>query len=177
METTTTNSAFDAEFSTQPQRPQFLSVLCILTWIACGFLFISTVWGAVFQPTPEERYEQIEKMRGISPEAADKMEAAFEMQDNSNQLINTILNLVAIALCTFGTYRMWNLYRNGFYIYIAGEAVPYLGFLFGGSEAMSAAGAVSGLGASVVGIAIGVMVILDLVFIVMYGANLKYMRR
>ncbi len=174
---TSANSQFNSEFSNQPERPQFLSVLCILTWIACGFLFITTVWGAVFQPTPEERYEQIEKMRELSPEAADQMEAAFEKQDGGSLIISTILNLLAVGLCSFGAYRMWNLFRNGLYIYIAGEVVPYFGFLFGGTEALSAMGSLSGMGTAMVGIAIAFMVLLDLAFVIMYAANLKYMRR
>ena len=174
-------SAIDNQFNNpdvmpKQERPQFLSVLCILTWIACGFIFISTVWGVLFQPGPEEQYEQIEKMREISPEAADKMEIAFAQQSGGSQIMGTILNLVAIALSAFGAYRMWNLFRNGFYIYIAGEVVPYLGFLFTGTEALSAMGSMSGVGEAMVGIAVGVMVLLDIVFIVMYGANLKYMR-
>jgi hypothetical protein len=171
------DSTTNSEFLSQPERPQFLSVLCILTWIACGFLFITTVWGALFQPTPEEQYEQIEKMREISPEAADQMELAFEKQGEGNLIISTILNLLAIGFCSFGAYRMWNLFRNGLYIYIAGEVVPYFGFLFGGTEALSAMGSLSGMGSAMVGVAVALMVILDLAFVIMYAANLKYMRR
>jgi hypothetical protein len=159
-----------------PERPQFLSVLCILTWIACGLMFISTLWGVLFQPSAEQQYEQIEKIREISPEAAEQMEAALENQKGTGQLMSMALNLIAIGLSAFGAYFMWMLRRKGFYFYLAGETLPYLGFLFGGAEALSAVGSMSTMGPAIVGIAIGGMVVFDILFVVLYAVNLKHMR-
>src|SRR5687768_819054 len=139
METTADNTYNNTQIPAEPVRPQFLSVLCILTWISCGLLLITTLWGVFNKPTPEEQFEQVEQMREVSPEAAEKMEAAFEAQNNSNQTVGLALNLVAIALSAFGASMMWQLKRNGFYVYVAGEVIPYFGFLTGGSEAMLSA--------------------------------------
>jgi hypothetical protein len=170
----TTEPTTTAAFLPEPARPQFLSVLCILTWISCGILFITTVWGVAFKPSKEEQYEQIEKIREMSPEAADKMEAVLEKQDGTSELLGTALSLIAIGLSAYGAYLMWQLRRRGFYFYVAGEVLPYLGFLTGGAEAMAALGSIGG--GATASILIGIMVILDVVFIAMYAMNLKHMR-
>ena len=106
METTNTQtfSAMDPQPPVAPQRPQFLTVLCILTWIACGLLLVSTLWGVMFQDSPEEQYENIERMREVNPEMADKMEQAIEVQQESNQTLGILINLVAIGLSAFGVH-------------------------------------------------------------------------
>lgn len=174
MESTPANEPVLDTLPTAPTRPQFLTVLCILTWIACGLLFISTVWGVLFRPNAEEQYAQIEKMREVSPEAAENMEALLQKQNSPSQYINTALSLVAIGLSAYGAYLMWQLRRRGFYFYIAGELLPYLGFVVAGDAAMAALNMIGSAGAAVV---IGVMLLFDIVFIAMYGVNLKYMTR
>jgi hypothetical protein len=171
METTIDNQA-ELEGAHVNARPQFLSVLCILTWICCGLLFISSVWGVIFKPTPEEQVQKIEQMREISPEAAEQMEAAFKAQEEGNPVAGLALNLVALGLSAFGAYMMWQLKRTGFYLYIAGEILPYFGFLMGGAESMAA----SMGGKSMMGAAIGAMVVFDIAFISMYAIHLKYMK-
>ena len=171
METTTTDN-FSTGVPAAPVRPQMLSVLCILTWICCGLILISTVWGVVAKPTPEEQFEQVEKMREVSPEAAEQLEAAFAAQEQGNQTVGLALNLVALALSAFGAYMMWQLKKTGFYVYLAGEIIPYFGFLTGGSEAMLA----SMGGPMWASIVIGFMIVFDVVFIILYGLNVKHMR-
>lgn len=169
--------SFNAEQAAAPQRPQFLSVLCILTWITCGFVFISTVGNILFQKSPEEQMEQIEQMRSISPEAADQMEAALDAQNNDGfKAVNTAITLIACGLSAFGAVMMWQLRKKGFFLYIAGELIPYLSFAFGGAKAMSALGAMGGMsGSAVLGITIAVMALFDGIFIAMYAANTKHM--
>lgn len=161
----------------EPARPQFLSVLCILTWVCCGILFIMTLKQVFFKESAEEQLEKIEQLRAISPEAADQMEAALENQGGSAETISTVLGLIAVVLSGYGAWLMWNLKKTGFYLYLAGELVPYLGFLFKKTEALEAAGSMSGMGSAFVGIAIGLMVLFDAIFIAMYAANVKYMNK
>jgi hypothetical protein len=177
METTYENQPV-SHMDAQPARPQFLSVLCILTWVCCSLIFISTIWGVIFQPSPEKQLEEIERIRTYSPEAADKMEEVFERQSSGGgQVMNTVLTLIALGLSAFGAYMMWQLKKTGFYLYVAGELIPYVGFLFGGTEALSAAGSMSGMGDAFVGMAIGIMLVFDVLFIVLYGLNLKHMKK
>jgi hypothetical protein len=174
---TINNESFVAE--TVPARPQFLTVLCILTWICCGLIFISTLWKVLMPETPEKQLEKIEQLRQYNPEAADQMEAMLiKQQENGpgRTILMNVLTMVALGFSAFGAYMMWQLKRSGFYVYLAGELLPYLGFLMGGMEELEAAGAMSGMG-SLAGIVIGVMLIFDAAFIVMYAVNLKYMVR
>jgi hypothetical protein len=176
METTINT---DSSPQTPAERPQFLSVLCILTWVMCGFTFISSVWGIIGRPSPEEQYEQIEKIReSLGPEAAAKMEEVMEkQQDPTTQVLGTAFTLVSIGLSAFGAWLMWQLRRKGFYFYLGGELLPYLYFLFAGAEAMSAFEAFGQMGATAGYIFIGLLVLFDVLFIAMYAANLKHMRQ
>ncbi len=156
-------------------RPQLLSVTCVLTWACCALLLISSLSGLITQ-SPEKQQEQIEQMRRLSPEAADKLEAAMADEGGSKKILTTLLNILAIALCAFGAVQMWNLKQTGFYFYLVGEVLPYIGLLISGTGAMSAVASMAGgMGGAIIGIAITLMVIFDVVFIVLYAINLKYM--
>ncbi len=156
-------------------RPQLLSVTCVLTWACCALLLISSLSGLITQ-SPEKQEQQIEQMRRISPEAADKLEAAMADESGPKKILTTLLNILAIALCAFGAVQMWNLKQTGFYFYLIGEILPYIGLLISGTGAMSAVAAMAGgMGAAIIGIAITLMVIFDVVFIVLYAINLKHM--
>ncbi|MDP1802381.1 MAG: hypothetical protein Q8L81_13570 [Bacteroidota bacterium] len=156
-------------------RPKLLSVTCILTWIACALLLISSLSGLMTQ-SPEKQQQQIDQMRKISPEAAEKMEAALANDNGAKKILTTLLNILAIALCAFGAVQMWNLKQTGFYFYLIGEVLPYIGLLIAGTEAMAAASALAGsLGSAVIGVVITLLIVFDVVFIVLYAVNLKYM--
>lgn len=174
---TNVESQFASDMNLEPARPQFLSVLCILTWICSGLLFISTLWGVIFQPSPEKQQEQIEQIRAVSPEAADKMEEALESQSSGAKIMTNVLSLIAVSLCAYGALLMWQFKKTGFYIYLIGEALPYLGFLFGAADAMKASASMMGMsGSTFLGIAIAVMATFDGIFIAMYAANVKHMK-
>jgi hypothetical protein len=166
---------FTNDIAPTPKRPQFLSALCILTWICCGFLLLSALAGLFMQPSPEKQAEQLEQMRQFSPEAAEQMEAAFAEQGGAMQIVSQVLNLIAIGLSAYGAWLMWNLRKKGFYFYIAGEIIPYSGFFLAGKSAMAALSAMGGMGNAIMGVAIVVMLVFDAAFIIMYGVNLKHM--
>lgn len=178
MENITPTPQFSPDLNIPSEKPQFLKVLCILTWCCCGLLFLSSVWGLVFKPSEEKQLEQIEKMRELSPEMGDKMEDVLANQNGTKKLINDILAIVAIALSFYGSLLIWQLKKRGFYFYLAGEILPYFGFLLGGAEAMGAVGAMpGGIGKAIVGVTLTLMVVFDLAFIIMYAVNLKYMNK
>ena len=118
------NGQFINDSAPIPKRPHLLTTACILTWVCCGFLLITTAWGLVMN-TPEKQAERMEEMRKYNPEMADKMEEALADQGNAGQIINNALGLLAMGLSALGAYMMWNLRKKGFYVYLAGEALPY----------------------------------------------------
>ncbi len=176
MENTLDNQ-FNNDLSAAPARPQFLTVLCILTWIMCGIMLILTVIGMIAKPSADAQKEQIEQIRQFNPDAAVKMEEALAEQGGGSQIISTLLTLVALVLSGYGAYMMWNLKKTGFYLYIAGEFLPYLGMLFAGQAGLSALSAMGGAAQTAGAIVIGLMVIVDIVFVVLYGLNLKHMNK
>ncbi len=155
-------------------RPKFLTVLCILSFVWCGLGFIMGIYGLI-QNQPEKQMEQIEKLRDVMPEMADKMEQnLLEMQDSTYMQISPYLNFVFMLISFMGVLMMWKMNKKGFYVYLAGELLPYLGFILSFKlmmSAMSGGGMMPALGP----IILGLMVVSDVAFFVMYGANLKHM--
>lgn len=159
----------------KPKRPQLLTVLCILSFIMCGISVLSNIYS-LYQNQPEVMQKNIEQMRAFSPEMADKMEdQILAMADNPYMKIAPYLTFVYILVSFLGVIMMWNLKKNGFYIYAIAEILPYTGFIFMGKNSLSMMS--GGFGGATAGmILIIVMVVIDLVFVGLYAKNLKEMR-
>lgn len=172
---TTLNETISNELGPK-KRPEFLTVICILTFIGCAFGFLSGIYG-VFKNNPESMQESIEQVRTVSPEMADQMEQnMLDMQDNTYMKVSPYLNLVYILLSFLGAFMMWKLQKNGFYIYLAGELLYYVGFIVASKQMINMLGAGSGMMQSVGILTIALTVIFDIVFIVMYAINQKHMK-
>lgn len=173
METTQDTSAFDAAMQ-GPKRPQFLTVICILSFVWCGLSFLGNTWGIITN-TPEKMQENIEKMRTVYPEMADEMEQQMiENQENVYMQVSPYLTYVYILLSFLGVLMMWKLNKKGFYIYLAGELLPYLGFIIAGKQMMAMMSG-GGMMKSIGLISTILMVVFDAAFIIMYSVNLKHM--
>ena len=159
-----------------PKRPQFLTVICVLSFIMCGLSFLGGVWSLI-QNTPDKMAESIEQMRAVSPQMAEQMEnQMMEMQESTYAQISPYLNFVFILLSFLGAFMMWKLKKKGFFVYLAGELLPYVGLIFSGKQAIAMMGAAGGGVAQTAGVIIFVfMFIFDAAFFVMYGMNLKHM--
>lgn len=174
METTIDNSFEQA--MQEPKRPQLLTVICILSFIMCGLGLLGGIYN-IIQNTPENMAEGIEQMRSFSPEMADKMEEnMIAMQDSTYMQISPYLNFVYILLSFMGILMMWKLQKKGFYLYLAGELLPYLGFIVAGKETMSMMGSAGGSAGEMAGVVmIALMLLFDVAFFIMYAVNLKRM--
>ena len=174
METTIDNSFEQA--MQEPKRPQLLTVICILSFIMCGLGLLGGIWN-IIQNTPENMAEGIDKMRQFSPEMADKMEEnMIAMQDSTYIQISPYLNLIYALLSFVGVLMMWKLQKKGFYIYLAGELLPYIGFIVAGKESMAAMDMAGGGAGKMAGVVIvGLMLVFDAAFVIMYAVNLKKM--
>lgn len=151
-------------------RPTFLTVLCILSFIAGGWTLISGAIGLMNAPDPVEVQAQMD-------EALDELEGMDDspiggmMQNVAGEAAKAAqharpLNMASIALALvslFGVWQMWNLKKMGFWIYvlagIAGILAPM--FIMGG-------GMLALMGAGIGGF-------FTLLFIVLYALNLKHM--
>jgi hypothetical protein len=164
------------EQSQAPKRPQFLTVLCVLSFIMCGLGLLGGIYNLVSR-TPEKMAEGVEKMREFSPEMADQMEQQMiAMQDSSWMKVEPYLNLIFVLVSLLGVIMMWNLNKKGFYIYIVGELWAYIALLIGGKAAMDMMGSMGGMVQGAAMMMMVLMFILDAAFIVMYAMNLKHMK-
>ena len=148
-----------------PKRPQFLTVLCILTFIGSALAFIGAIYGYFTVSASAAMLENMGNMEG----AADPTGMMGGMQETMrlavvNALPNMIIGVVCSLLCLFGAIQMWNLKKMGFYIYAVGEVAPAIAaFILGGGGMFGSMGAAIGL-------------IFALVWIVLYGVNFKHLK-
>lgn len=177
MENTFQSDSFAEEQFDAPKRPQFLTVLCILSFIGIGLVLAFTLIGMVMN-TPERQAEQIEQLRQISPSMAEQMEdQLLAQQDSVMYKIQNYINILFLIGSLLGVIQMWNLKKTGFLIYTVAELIPYLFMIAGGKEMMQAFGSMGGGGMEALAYGtIVLMFIFDAAFVIMYAVNRKYMK-
>ena len=140
------------------KRPVFLTVLCILSFIAAGFAIlgyitligVATAASAVMGAAGDAM-EGMEGMEGMS----DVMSAA---PSAGMTWANIIVGFLATIVGLIGVLKMWKLKKQGFMLYAGATVVSLImGIIY------------SGFGASIVGI------VISGAFIAMYYINLKHM--
>jgi len=92
----------ELETTIQPRRSNFLSVLCILTWIWSGVTLLLVFYAFV----------------------AGQQSVALMAKNLTNEWV--LLTLLAPALCSGGAILMWNLNRLGFVLYLIGQLAPVI---------------------------------------------------
>ena len=146
------------------QRPAFLTVLCILSFIAAGISIIGLAIGSAAKGVVEsaggttdlsslEGMEGMEGMEGFASAnqaAMDQASAAFSWPSMIGAILLTIIGLV-------GVIKMWKMQKQGYYIYTGAAVVGLI------------LPVVLGAGFSVFSL------IITAAFVVMYGLNLKHM--
>jgi hypothetical protein len=164
------------DFDQKPERPQFLKILCILTFIGSGYLVCSSLFNYI-NPNVAARIMVQVKVKDSSNLRKDslrkaKQPAFFREMLKNAQTIATPENIrktseckiLTGCLCLFGAIWMWRLKRNGYYIYILGVvleiATPF--YLFGNNSLSI----ISTIGTAFFGV----------LFIIFYGMNIKSMR-
>lgn len=169
------NITLENNLNETPKRSQFLTVLCVLSFVMCGISFLSGIWS-IYQSSPEAMQQNIEQVRAVNPEMADKMEdQIIEMQSNPYSKVAPYLSLVYTLLSFLGVMMMWNLTKKGFYIYAIAEILPYTGFILMGKNSLSMMGP-PGSGGTMIAMAVMViMVVVDVIFVALYAKNLKDM--
>jgi len=152
-------------------RNSFLTVICILTFIGSGWGliksvrtyvtadYISNVAEGAIQGAQNQMNEQ-----GNTPGVVKSIMGSLA-EDMTPEFLRelAILEFISNLLTLSGAILMWKLKKAGFYLYIAGIIILVAAPLAMGKL-------LGAIGATVVGF-IGV------VFIVMYGVNLKYMNK
>lgn len=162
------------EQQNKPQRPTFLLVLCILTFIGSGWSVLSNLFSLFTAGLMDStmHMEQYSNMVGeiensgtssfISGFLNSSMEVLQATAAHAREIagIGLVLGLVTLL----GAILMYQLRRSGFYLYVAAQilalfVMPY----FAGFSSL---------------VIIGMLwsAFLSAVFIVLYGLNLRYMK-
>ena len=140
------------DYPTLNQRPQFLKVLCILSWVNAGFqLFFLTLYKLMVN---EDMKEMIYSM---SPDDTTKE----IYQRTFNILDETSIYLLILYLASIGVvYMMWTMKKAGYYGYLGAHIlilfVPFIEQQFTITDLLSSS-------------------IFSVLFMVMYGLNAKHL--
>lgn len=151
-EETTQSTETAAPAAEAGKRPVFLTVLCILSFIAAGFAIIGYVGVITVMGAASSAMGALEGMEG--------MEGMEAIQSAGPSVGMTWAYLIVGFLCTIiglvGVIKMWKLKKQGFMMYAGASVVSMImGIIYSGF----------GVGA----------VIIPIAFIVMYYLNVKHM--
>lgn len=162
----------DTNTATAPARPTLLTVICILSFIMGAWGVIGGIQNLVMDQSAvlEEARANMEQARVDLGDQADgvagqMMNSAMELAEKGAENARPIgiANIVLSLLSLYGVWQMWNLRKNGFWLYVL-------------ASVLGLAATVYFLGGSMLAIAsVGVVGFFALVFIVLYAVNLKYM--
>lgn len=143
-----------------PARPEFLKIICILSFICCGLMILIYTLGTFTLALNEDTIGGFwDNVVQSNPQLKDLDPIEFFHQVGMVCLDCLVANIFSLV----GVIMMWRLEKLGFVIYTIAEIVPYFLSVDMGVEQ----------GNSWMGTAIVIAV--DLVFIGMYAANLKHM--
>jgi hypothetical protein len=158
------NDQFVNDLKAEPARPQFLKILCILSFIMCGLMILVYLIGTFMLGVSDETAaELMEKMQEAYPN--------IQVGGDSNVIhaigIASLIGLIANIISLVGVVMMWRLNKIGFFIYAIAEiAVNFVGMdVNAGAEGGKSYGGLI------------FYLIIDIAFIVMYAVNLKYMNK
>ena len=139
-----------------PKRPTFLTVLCILSFIAAGlgvigYVTVLTAMGAASAIASSG-------MEGVSDEASAAISNAMSSMPSAGLTwAYIIVGFLTTLVSLFGVIKMWKLQKIGYFMYV-GSAVAsmVMGVIYSGFGVMG--------------------VIFPVLFIVLYGLNLKHLK-
>lgn len=128
------------------KRPTFLTVLCILSFIFSGLAIIGYITAIGLAGVASAA------MSNLSDDAM----ATYTGPSVGLTWAYIVIGFITTLVGLFGVIKMWKLQKVGFYIYTACVVISIImGIVYSG---------------------FGVMSILPLVFVVLYGLNLKAMK-
>ncbi len=111
-----------------PPRPQMLTVLCVLTWVLSGLTGMRLIADMFIHPPQEEINQQLAQLGEASQGMAEAIQTIFDSIQTTEYKLALVVIFLTLALSSYGAALMWQLKRKGFYIYVAGEILQYIGF-------------------------------------------------
>lgn len=161
---------FLSEFE-EKEKTSTLKTLTLLTFIGCGLAFIFSILGFTNASSNYERMQEaiskgtIDKLPPFLKNmyTPERVEIAHKMVENRVPIL--IINLICTGLCLFGAIQMRKFKADGYWMWLIGEILPYLGMAFF-------------LGvASITGMVMYISYIIIGVFILLYTMQRKYLTK
>ena len=145
-----------------PERPDFLKIICILSFVASGLMIIVYALGTMALSLSAGTIEEIwPQMTASYPQFEDVDGVEFFHQVGMMSVYGLIANIFSLI----GVIMMWRLEKIGFYLYVVAELITNF---FSLNISTGEEGPQYG--------SLAFSILLDLVFIVMYFMNLKHMK-
>jgi hypothetical protein len=155
--------------SEQKDRPVFLLVLCILSFVGIAFNLLSELYYILLPNAALQAAQQSESMMGSLSESSGVFAFLKNMSGSSVALAEharifgtttLLLSLISLA----GVILMFKLKKIGFYIYSGSNIVLiFAPIVLAGSAAIT-------------GISLGLSIFFAVLFILLYALNLKAMK-
>ena len=157
----------------EKERPTFLTVLCIITFVVSGIFFLSSVYSALTYDKEaqlvanEQGIEQLYTMAaedetGTMSQVIPAMEV-FNDENIENAPIILTINILGSLLSLLGAIMMYQMKKIGFHLYLGSKVmsqVPLLLFTL----------------SLPVFITYGLFLFFTIAFVIMYSRNLKYLK-
>jgi hypothetical protein len=147
-----------ASTAAAPARPTFLTVLCILSFIAAGLGILGYITAIALIGAASAAVGAIGDAAGATSEMGAAMQAAMSAGPSVGMIwAYVIVGFVTTLVGLFGVIKMWKLQKVGFFIYVGcAVASMVMGMIYSGFSVMG--------------------VLFPVLFIVLYGLNLKHMK-
>ena len=166
MENNIQNELIDETNQVTNERPVFLKVLCILTFVGSGLALFSGIW-TVLQADSLENFEALAANPDL--DIFGILDIDFEEFSKWNFYSGLATIFGSLAGLT-GGLLMWNLKKVGYPIYIAAWVIPMIIGFMSISHVMPSAMQGIGIATQVVSM------LFMAAFVIMYGVNLKHMK-
>jgi hypothetical protein len=151
------NITTENNLTEEPKRPQFLTVLCILSYIWSGFTLLCLLICLVFSSFIFEALEKLtldeNTMAAMDENQQKGIQTLLEVGPGKFAAI-IALGIVIYMISLLGVIKMWKLQKWGFYIYSVVNTMGVIYSVISGSYFMA---------------------IISLLFVIMYYTNFKHM--
>ena len=117
------------------ERPQGLTILCILSFIGNSFGILLGLIGVLGADKMVEKMQEIandSELYNLSARDSEQLEFAMSMIMGIGSVVFVIIFSIYLVICLlslFGAIKMWNLKKSGFWIYSIPNGILSLMYL------------------------------------------------
>lgn len=160
----------NSEIENKGGLPMFLKVLCILTFVGTGIGIIMSLYNILMFDASIKTLELQRDLFAKNP-MGDMSSIVQATKDYG--MFSYLMSLLGNIICLVGALLMWKLKKIGFYSYLIGQIIPFIGSITMISH-------ISDSGNNMVGTISNISIIIAglfvAAFIIMYAVNYKHLK-